>query len=141
MYTGTSTSPSLDCRTFAGPWFTSVAGTDNQVPVENNVPELLPEIVSSLFGDGFPAHFRRPYYQHLAAANILKNFGINYPGICKYVRSRGLIEPIHTMYFAQPWAAASPISHPGLVPDVRLLKQFRITGSRVGAYFVRADSH
>jgi hypothetical protein len=57
----------------------------------------LPEVALSLSGGGFSAYFSRAWYQEKTVPLFLKNLGDQYAGNFKYVRSRGLTQPILTM--------------------------------------------
>jgi tripeptidyl-peptidase-1 len=93
LYTGTGTSRSPDRRNFAGPWVTCVGGTR----LDLSDPEGPVEVANSFSGSGFSALFPPDVYQKKAVPTFLGMVGNGYDGLYKYVRSRGLTQPILTM--------------------------------------------
>ena len=84
---------------FAGPWVTSVGGTEN----------MNPEIATPRSGGGFSSYFPRPSYQENAVTEYLHEEEYPYPGRYKYAPCRDLTVSYFLIY-AVLRVVATPIS-------------------------------
>ena len=72
------------CHYFAGPYVTSVGGT------QGGTSEDDPEVAASISGGGFSAFFPLPPYQIKAVRAFLRGFGNKYRGYYKFVHGLDL---------------------------------------------------
>ena len=87
LYTGAGTGLSPYRHAFAGPWVTSVGGTQYPVPGYPVTGERYPEVAAIFSSGGFSNYFEVPYYQRDTGivSTYIRNLDGRYDGLYKCV--------------------------------------------------------